>query len=53
MTYESLMHAINRLKELREKAHGNYAEQERLNAKLTKLYELRAIMIQQGPSVLG
>lgn len=52
MTYESLMYAINRLKEKRANAHGDVEEQDRINAKLTRLYELRALMIEQNPSVL-
>lgn len=52
MTYDSLMYAINRLKQKRMNAHGDYAEQDRINAKLTQLYELRALMIEQDQSVL-
>lgn len=47
MTEEALTYAIARLIEKRRKAHGDDAEQARLNAKLTKLYDLKWIMLQQ------
>lgn len=47
MTEEALTYAIARLIEKRRKAHGDDAEQARLNVKLTKLYDLKWIMQQQ------
>lgn len=47
MTYEALELAISRLIEKRRKAHGNDAEQARINAKLTKLYDKKYLMLQQ------
>lgn len=47
MTYEALIEAIKRLMKKREEAHGNYEEQDRINAKLSKLYDLRVLMLQQ------
>ena len=47
MTFETLQEAIKRLIEKRAEAHGDKAEQERLNAKLTKLYDLKATMLSQ------
>jgi hypothetical protein len=47
MTYEALMHAISNLIEKRRKAHGNDQEQARINAKLTKLYDLKYVMLAQ------
>ena len=48
MTLDALNQAIARLIIARRKAHGNYAEQDRIGAKLTKLYDLKAIMLSQG-----
>lgn len=48
MTLPALEAAIRRLHYARKKAHGNYAEQDRINAKLTKLYDLKWIMKSQG-----
>ena len=45
MTYDALMHAIRTLIIKRKQAHGNYAEQDRINAKLDKLYALRRVML--------
>ena len=39
--------AIGRLVIARKKAHGNDEEQERIGAKLTKLYDLKRLRIQQ------
>ena len=47
MNLESLQNAISRLIIKRREAHGNEAEQARLNAKLEKLYEKKYIMIEQ------
>lgn len=44
MTLQALTEAIARLIIKRAKAHGNREEQERINAKLTKLYELKRLM---------
>ena len=51
MTYEALTHAIANLIDKRSKAHGNYAEQARINAKLTKLYDLKYTMLTQQKGV--
>ena len=48
MTYDALMHAIANLIIKRADAHGNQAEQDRINAKLTKLYALKSTMLKQG-----
>lgn len=47
MTYQALMLAIARLIVQRAEAHGNTAEQERINAKLDRLYALKATMLEQ------
>lgn len=47
MTYEALQEAIKRLIIKRRQAHGNDAEQARINAKLTKLYDLKYTMLMQ------
>ncbi len=47
MTYEALMNAIRTLIFKRKQAHGNDAEQNRINAKLDKLYALRITMLDQ------
>lgn len=47
MTIEALKQAIARLIIARAEAHGNKAEQERINAKLGKLYELKRIALEQ------
>ena len=47
MTLETLTEAIKRLILKRLELHGNSKEQERVNAKLTKLYELKWIMLNQ------
>lgn len=47
MTYEALEYAISHLIDERRKAHGNYKEQARINAKLTKLYDLKYVMLAQ------
>ncbi len=47
MTLEALKTAIANLVAKREKAHGDQAEQERLNAKLNKLYECKYLMLAQ------
>ena len=47
MTLEALQNAISRLIIKRYEAHGNQAEQARINAKLDKLYEKKYIMIEQ------
>ena len=47
MTYEALEFAIANLINKRKQAHGNDAEQARITAKLTKLYDLKYTMLQQ------
>lgn len=47
MTLEALDYAIARLIIKRRDAHGDLAEQERINIKLDNLYNLRFLMIQQ------
>lgn len=47
MTLRALTEAIKHLIKKREAAHGNADEQARINAKLTKLYELKTIMLRQ------
>ena len=47
MTIQALKQAIARLIILRTEAHGNKDEQQRINAKLDKLYELKAILLSQ------
>ena len=51
MTYQALMLAIARLIVQRAEAHGNTAEQERINAKLDRLYALKATMLEQGATL--
>lgn len=48
MTFEALQNAIARLIIKRREAHGNEAEQARLNAKLDKLYEKKYTMLEQS-----
>lgn len=47
MTITALKAAIGRLIIARAAAHGNKDEQTRINAKLTKLYELKAVLLSQ------
>ena len=47
MTKQSLEEAIRRLIIKRREAHNDYAEQERINQKLTKLYDLKWLMMEQ------
>lgn len=47
MAYEALQQAIARLIVARREAHGNEAEQARINAKLDKLYDLKRTMLEQ------
>jgi hypothetical protein len=47
MTLEALTEAIKRLIIKRREAHGNNEEQQRLNDKLTKLYNLKYLMLEQ------
>ena len=47
MTLEALKNAIAKLIVARREAHGNEAEQARINAKLDKLYEKKYIMLEQ------
>lgn len=48
MTFEALKEAIRRLIIARAEAHGNEAEQARINAKLEKLYNLKYTMLEQA-----
>ena len=50
MTFEALEEAIKRLIIKRKELHGNDAEQDRINAKLDKLYNLKYIMLEQMKS---
>ena len=47
MTIEALKEAIKRLIIKRREAHGNKEEQERINEKLTKLYDIKFLALQQ------
>ena len=47
MTFEALQNAIARLIVARRDAHGDEAEQARINAKLDKLYNLKYTMLEQ------
>ena len=47
MTLEALAEEIKRFIIKRAEAHGNLAEQERIGIKLTKLYDLKYLMLQQ------
>lgn len=47
MTLEALQQAIARLIITRAEAHGNEAEQARINAKLEKLYALKYTLLEQ------
>ena len=47
MTLLALNEAIKRLIIKRREAHGNNEEQKRINEKLTKLYDLKWLMLQQ------
>ena len=48
MTIEALREAIARLITKRAEAHGNEAEQDRINAKLDKLYNLKYLALEQS-----
>lgn len=47
MTLEAIRAAIGRLIIARQAAHGNKEEQNRINAKLEKLYNLKYILLSQ------
>ena len=47
MTKQALEEAIKRLIIKRREAHGNNEEQKRINEKLTKLYDLKWLMLEQ------
>ena len=47
MTFEALQQAIASLIVARREAHGNEAEQTRINTKLDKLYNLKYTMLEQ------
>lgn len=47
MTLEALIAKIGELIIKRRRAHGNDQEQECINAKLTKLYDLKYTMLAQ------
>lgn len=48
MTFQALQEAIARLIIKRAENHGNAEEQERINEKLTKLYDLKYVMLSQS-----
>ena len=48
MTLEALKNAIAKLIIARAEAHGDEAEQARINAKLDKLYNLKYTMLEQA-----
>ena len=47
MTLQALEEAIRKLIIKRKQSHDNYAEQDRINTKLTKLYDLKWVMKSQ------
>lgn len=47
MTLEALQNAIAKLIIARREAHGNESEQDRINTKLDKLYDLKYTMLEQ------
>ena len=47
MTRQALEEAIRRLILKRQEARNDYGEQERINQKLTKLYDLKWVMLEQ------
>ena len=47
MTIDAVNEAIKRLVIKRRKAHGNEEEQKRINEKLTKLYDIKFLALQQ------
>lgn len=47
MTIEAVNEAIKRLIIKRREAHGNEEEQKRINEKLTKLYDIKLLALQQ------
>lgn len=53
MTLLALEEAIKRLIIKRREAYRNYVEQERINQKLTKLYDLKWLMLQQEFEIGG
>ena len=53
MTLLALEEAIKRLIIKRREAYRNYVEQERINQKLTKLYNLKWLMLQQEFEIGG
>ena len=53
MTLETLNEAIKRLIIKRAEAHSDETEQKRINAKLTKLYDLKAVALEQQAKVVA
>lgn len=47
MTIDATNEAIKRLIIKRREAHGNEEEQKRINEKLTKLYDIKFLALQQ------
>lgn len=47
MTIDAVNEAIKRLLIKRREAHGNQEEQQRINAKLDKLYDIKHIALVQ------
>lgn len=48
MTLEALNNAIAKLIIKRQEAHGDMAEQQRINTKLSKLYDCKNLMLVQS-----
>lgn len=48
MTLQALQEAIARLIVKRAENHGNAEEQARINGKLTKLYDLKYVLLSQS-----
>lgn len=53
MTEQALEEAIKRLIIKRRNAHGNAEEQARINLKLTRLYDIKYLMIKQKNEFAG
>lgn len=53
MTYEALVEAIKRLITRRSKTDCSDEEQAQINTKLTKLYDIKWVMLQQQAKVVA
>lgn len=51
MNWQSLNHTIQRL--IIQRRDASVEDQDRINKKLTKLYDLRRVMIEQDPTLLA